>query len=101
MSLWWVGAVGAYAVGVFLPRPRFAFIIGFLGVAVAWLGRALWLDAGNQGLLSGRVAQLFGLHGSFWAYAFTLIIGGLSGGLGALAGQALGAYLKKKRSQGA
>lgn len=90
---WWCGALAAYAVGCFVPRAGAAFRAGALGVALAWLLRAAFLDWRNHGLLAARVAEAFHLPQPFWLHLITAVIGALTGGLGALAGQSLGRYL--------
>jgi hypothetical protein len=92
---WWWPAVAAYAVGFWRPRSAFsAFISGFGGTALAWGGLAAFLDQRNHHLLSGRMADLFHLPGGWALVPATGLIGGLMGGLGALAGQTLRAYVK-------
>lgn len=92
---WWWPAVAAYAVGFWRPRSSVsAFISGFGGTALAWAGLAALLDQRNHHLLSGRMAQLFHLPGGWTLVLATGLIGGLMGGLGALAGQSLRAYIK-------
>lgn len=92
---WWWPAVAAYAVGFWRPRSAWsAFLSGFGGTALAWAGLAAWLDQRNHHLLSGRMADQFRLPGGWALVLATGLIGGLIGGLGALAGQALRAYVK-------
>ena len=92
---WWWPAVAAYAVGFWRPHSApAAFLSGFGGTALAWAGLAVLLDQRNHHLLSGRMAELFHLPGGWALVLATGLIGGLIGGLGALAGQTLRAYAK-------
>ncbi|HEX8425778.1 hypothetical protein [Hymenobacter sp.] len=64
-----------------------SFLAGFLGIGLGWLVMAGWLSLRNDGLLAHRVAQLLPLGGQGWLLVLvTAIIGGLVGGLAALAG---------------
>lgn len=64
-----------------------AFWAGFLGVGLGWLLLAGWLNIQNDGLLAHRVAQLLPLGGQGWLLVLvTAVVGGLVGGLAALAG---------------
>ncbi|MBC8082160.1 MAG: hypothetical protein H7Z21_03040 [Hymenobacter sp.] len=64
-----------------------AFLAGFLGVGLGWLALAGWLSMRNDGLLAHRVAQLLPLGGQSGLLVLaTAILGGLIGGLAALAG---------------
>lgn len=64
-----------------------AFGAGFLGIGLGWLGLAGWLSLQNHHLLAHRVAQLLPLGGSAIALMLiTALVGGLVGGIAALAG---------------
>ena len=92
---WWWPAVAAYAVGFWRPHSAFtAFSIGLRRHGPAWAGLAALLDQRNHHLLSGRMADLFRPPGGWALVLATGLIGGLMGGLGALAGQTLRAYVK-------
>lgn len=92
---WWWPAIAGYAVGFRYPRSAgSAFVSGFGGTAMAWAGLAAFLDQRNHHLLSGRMSELFHLPGGWALILATGIIGGLIGGIGAWAGQALRAYVK-------
>lgn len=69
------------------PSGGRAFLAGFLGIGLGWLLLAGWLHIQNDGLLSHRVAQLLPLGGQGWLLVvLTAVVGGLVGGLAALAG---------------
>jgi hypothetical protein len=85
---WWVIAPLCFglALGVGAPGSR-AFGAGFAGIGLGWLLVAAWLNVHSADILSHRVAQLLPLGGSGWALVVvTALVGGLVGGVAALAG---------------
>ncbi|WP_133271341.1 hypothetical protein [Hymenobacter radiodurans] len=56
-------------------------------MGLGWLALASWLNIQNEGHLSHRVAELIPLGGNGWLLVLvTAVLGGLVGGLAALAG---------------
>jgi hypothetical protein len=87
---WWTIAVVCFLVSVFVrQKPGKAFWMGFLGIAVFWLGAAMLHDISNAHILSRRMAALFHLPHYTLFVAVTVLIGGLVGGLSALVGALL------------
>ncbi len=88
---WWTLAfIAAAAVFLFPLSGGQAFATGFATGTLLWLTLAILQNAGNGGLLSGRIGQLFmGLTG-FQLLMITGFLGGLLAGLGAMTG----AYLR-------
>ena len=72
------------------------FALGFLAGALVWGSYAIWLDVANEGLLSGRIGELFAGIGSAGVLAVTVLLGGLLGGMGSLTG-GFGAKLLAKK----
>jgi hypothetical protein len=84
---WWTIAIVALALGYLSKLSTWkAFLAGFCGIALLWLGFALWRDIPNQHILSSRMALLFKLPSFGWYLAVTAILGGLIGGLSAWSG---------------
>ena len=85
---WWIITPVAFALALALGRRGWgAFWAGFAGVGLGWLVLASWLNLQNEGHLSHRVAELIPLGGSGWLLVLvTAVLGGLVGGLAALAG---------------
>lgn len=84
---WWIGAVVAAVVVILVQlKPGSSFLAGFIGVAIAWGVAAWWMDFQNHGILSTRIAELFGGIPQFGLIGITACLGGLTGGLGALSG---------------
>jgi hypothetical protein len=85
---WWVITPLCMGLAFFsAATPGAAFGAGFLGIGLGWLGLAGWLSLQNHHLLAQRVAQLLPLGGSAVALVLvTALLGGLVGGVAALAG---------------
>lgn len=85
---WWVITPLCLVLAFTWPvRGGWAFLAGFIGIGLGWLVLASWLNVRNEGLLAHRVAQLLPLGGYGWLLVFiTALLGGLVGGLAALAG---------------
>ncbi|SHK07185.1 hypothetical protein [Hymenobacter psychrotolerans] len=85
---WWVITPLCLVLAFTWPvRGGRAFLAGFLGIGLGWLVLASWLNVRNEGLLAHRVAQLLPLGGHGWLLVLlTALVGGLVGGLAALAG---------------
>jgi hypothetical protein len=86
---WWSVGIAAFLGGTITPdRFRWVFLIGFLGIGLLWLTRAWGIHIQTGGILSDRVAEVFGV-GSGTALVFlTGLLGGLLGGLGGMTGTA-------------
>lgn len=81
---WWIPAVAAFFVAIILPQKSgVAFLSGFVGVGLYWLGYAIVIDVSNEHILSSRMAALFGLPGSASFISVTVLVGALIGGLSA------------------
>src|SRR5437588_412332 len=82
---WWTLAIMAFIVPcVILLRTAHAFLAGFIGIFLLWLGIGLWRDIPNHHILSDRMADVI-LHtrnGTLYLL-LAAIIGGLVGGLAA------------------
>ncbi len=84
---WWWPAVPGLIAGFWKPaRLVRGFLASALGASLAWVVVAIWYDARNQGLLSGRIAPLFHLPGPGGLIFAAGVVGGVSGGLGSLFG---------------
>ena len=85
---WWSLALVAFIVAALIhQRAGKAFLSGFLGLFLLWGVLAFIIDANNEHVLSVKVAELLPLGGSsFLLILVTAFIGGLVGGLAAMAG---------------
>jgi hypothetical protein len=87
---WWSAMFATFAVLALMPTFSAAntWLAGFASIALLWAGYALAIDLANEGLLSMRMAGLFGLPHPSLLIALTALVGGLAGGLAALCGRA-------------
>lgn len=80
---WWTLAIGAFAVAfLFENKSLPAFAAGFVGVALLWLGIAVYLTIVTDSVLTTKLNQLLPIN----SLVITALIGGLVGGFGALTG---------------
>lgn len=95
---WWCCGIIAFVVALGLRlRPGTAFIVGLVGVALAWGMYAEWIDTQNSSILSARIGSLFGGISAFMIVVITAVIGGVVGGFGGMTGGALSALVFKKQ----
>lgn len=91
VTQWWVFAIGAFIAGLAIPQKAFsAFSAGFLSVFLLWAFFIWQIDVANNGLLSGKMANILPLNGS--SVALMLLsagIGGITSGLAAVTGTLL------------
>lgn len=91
---WWVIAPVAFGLAFWQAKSGWhAFGSGFGGTALVWLGASLFTHLRTEGILTGRVAELFSLPSPLLLLV-TALIGGLTGGLAALTG-----YFFRRASQ--
>ncbi|HVU84570.1 MAG TPA: hypothetical protein VHC50_07005 [Puia sp.] len=85
---WWGIAIAAFLVSAAIPqKPVYSFLSGFLGVFLLWEVLTWWIDNKNNGILSQKMAHIFGLGGSsLLLIIITSLIGALVAGFAALSG---------------
>jgi hypothetical protein len=92
---WWSIAIAAFLVAIVIPqKPIKAFLCGFLSLFLLWMILALYIDIGNQHILSIKIAELlFKSHSHALIMSVTGLVAGLVGGFAALSG----AYLRQSK----
>jgi len=79
-------ALGAFVIGYVVGNNGYlAFLAGFLGAGLLWLGMALFIDIATHSILTQKVNQLLPVN----AFLMTVLISGLVGGFAALTGSLL------------
>ena len=97
---WWSVVAVAFLVNVLIyTKGSSSFLSGFLGVGLLWFILAWNIDAANASLLSSMVSQVLQIQSTLAILVLTFLVGGLSGGFGALAGSHFSNLLKKKKDQ--
>jgi len=88
---WWALAVVAFGIAVLIPQRLMpAFFSGFLGIFILWAVLCFWIDIKNDSILSHKMAMIFPLAGSsLLMILVSALIGGLVGGMAALAGSSV------------
>lgn len=82
---WWIAMVAAFVVCYVSPSSGLnAFVAGFLGVGLVWLGHAWSLDVQNQSAFSTTIAELMDIP--YPLYLVSGLVGGLAGGFASLSG---------------
>ncbi len=90
-SPWWGFAVTSLLVAVLVhQKAGKAFLAGYTGVFLLWVGLAWWMDMKNNGVLSAKIANVLPLGGNaIYLILITGVVGGLVAGLAAMSGSFL------------
>ncbi|MEM9897096.1 MAG: hypothetical protein AAF789_12070 [Bacteroidota bacterium] len=97
---WWTVMIVCFLVCSASPSSGLnAFVAGFLGVGLVWLGQSLLLDATNQGQFSSKIALLVGLGDPVYLMFLSGLVGAIAGGFSSLAGTYFRQLFTKKKSQ--
>ncbi len=95
LSYWWLSAVSAFVGALLLGRGAWSsFLAGLMAVGLVWLGQAYFLNMRNEGLLLGKIANLFSFSPVI-IFVITVAIGALTAGFAALSGYSLKALFVK------
>ena len=58
---WWGIVIVTGVLALWIEAgPLRSFLAGFLGAALLWGGMAWYLNTGNEGIMAGRIGELFG-----------------------------------------
>ena len=84
---WWGMGLAAFLAGLWkAPSGWKSLCAGFAGTGLLWLTAAGYIHLKSGGILTIRVAQIAGLSTPDVLIVLTALIGGLVGGLAAVAG---------------
>ena len=94
---WWIAMVISFLICFMIPSSGLiAFIAGFLGVGLVWLGGAWHMDVENAGSFSAKVEEVMKI-GDLILIAGA--IGGIAGGFAAMTGSSFRKLFAKKQKQ--
>ena len=94
---WWSVALPGLFFGYRMHvTPIRAFGIGFFAVFLAWGVHALYIHIASAGVLSVRIAELFGLKQDWILIVITAVIGGMLSGFAPLTSSLLSQSRNKK-----
>lgn len=84
---WWSIMAIAFIVCYISPSSGLnAFVAGFLGVGLVWMGHAWNIDVQNESAFSGTIAEIMQIGDPILLVFATGLIGGLAGGFASLTG---------------
>jgi hypothetical protein len=91
------GAIG----GLFTRRHRLAFLVGLLGVGIAWIAFFAYLAATAQAMaIANFFIALLGLTGmGFLVIVISVLVGAFLGGFGGLLGRSLVEFIDEFASE--
>ena len=93
---WWFVAVVSFLTAlVFKENMLKTGIISFLVVTVVWFGTAMYIDGGNESILSSRIGQILGGLSPFLLTLITGFLGGVVATLSGLTGASINAVFFK------
>ena len=86
---WWTPGLVALCFGAIYNEMSSlkSFSMGFLAIFLLWAIWSIYSNSVNDGILSSRIGDLLGVLNGFSVIVITALIGGLLGGLGAVAGK--------------
>lgn len=100
-AFWWTGMAAAFAICFIIPsRGLIAFISGFLGSGLVWLGQAWSIDVMNESKFSSTIVELFPLSDPFLLIIATGLIGSITGGFAAVSGTFFRKIFLKTKKRG-
>jgi hypothetical protein len=97
---WWTVGVAAAVVALVLDlSPAQAFLAGLAGAMILWGMLAFLRSSANEHILAHRMSQFILQKDSpNLLILLTAVIGGLTGGTGAITGSLFGKWIRKTRS---
>lgn len=91
---WWAAVIASFMISFIISTNGLSsFIAGFLGIGMLWFMMATYTDINTGSILTNRVAAIFSLPNSWSLIIVTSIVGGISGGFGALTGSYLRSWI--------
>ncbi len=99
-SVWWIAMVISFVVCYISPSSGLnAFVAGFLGVGLIWMGHAWNLDVNNTSTFSSKIADVMQIGDPILLVFAAGLIGGLAGGFASLSGTTFRQLFAKKKQR--
>ncbi len=84
---WWSIAIPGVVFGyLFKEKAVASFLWGFLALFLLWGGQALYIHVANDGIMSGRIAEMLGVGSPLIVVLITAVLGGFVSGLATMTG---------------
>jgi len=94
---WYAFIFSSFVIGFFYTKGHFnALLAGFLAVFVLYCLQAWWIDKQSEGVLSRKIAEVFGVSDGIVLAVIGGILGGILSGLAAGTGTSLRDAMKGK-----
>ncbi len=98
---WWSIAICAFFAGALIAGKNLStFFSGFIGIGFLWLIQAFIIHNDSNGLLSNKIAELFGFSDGIYMVIITGIVAGLVGGFSTLSGFRFRKIFSRDKSRG-
>ena len=97
---WWTAMSIAFLVCYISPSSGLnAFVAGFLGVGIVWMGHAWNMDVLNESAFSTTVGEIMNISDPILLVIASGLIGGLAGGFASLSGTSIRALFVKPKQR--
>ena len=98
---WWSMAICAFFAGAIIAGKNLStFFSGFVALGFLWLIQAFIIHNDSSGILSNKIAELFGLGDGIYMVIISGIIAGLVGGFSTLSGFRFRKLFSRDKSRG-
>ncbi|RUA32885.1 MAG: hypothetical protein DSY77_11300 [Bacteroidetes bacterium] len=98
---WWSMAICAFFAGAIIGGKNLStFFSGFVGLGFLWLIQAFIIHNDSSGILSNKIAELFGLSDGIYMVVISGIIAALVGGFSTLSGFRFRRMFSRNKSRG-
>lgn len=98
---WWSMAICAFFAGAIIGGKNLStFFSGFIGLGFLWLIQAFIIHNDSDGILSSKIAELFGLSDGTYMVVISGIIAALVGGFSSLSGFRFRKMFSRNKSRG-
>jgi hypothetical protein len=98
---WWSIAICAFFAGAVIAGKNIStFFSGFVGLGLLWLLQAFIIHNDSNGILSNKIAELFGLGDGVYMVIISGLIAAIVGGFSTLSGFRFRKMFSRDKSRG-